>query len=149
MALHLHLEVRNPGGPAPEEALLAVVIEKRDVEGQPVRFYGVVGAKDDVVSRGFLAASMRQLSDASTEWLPQLTMQNPQPLAAGEVIQVAIELYPHATLFRAGETLEVVIAGHELARTPPLLKDFSDNHGTHVVHTGGDHGSYLLVPTLP
>ena len=149
MALHLHLEVRGDGVERPNDALLAVVAEKLDKNGRPVRFYGAVGAKDDVVSRGFLAASMRELSEASTEWLPQLTLENPQPLIAGEVVKVAIELYPHATLFRVGETLELVIAGHELVKARPLIKDFSPNRGTHVVHAGGDRASYLVVPSLP
>ncbi len=148
MALHLHLEVRDDGDEAPDDALLAVVIDKLDTEGDPVRFYGVVGAKNDVVSRGFLAASMREESPTSTEWLPQLTLQNPQPLANGDVVKVAIELYPHATLFRTGESLELTIAGHELVKTRPLIKDFSTNCGTHVVHAGGERASYLVVPTL-
>lgn len=150
MALHLHLEVRADGsGPEPDDALLAVIVDKQDARGRPVRFYGTVGSMDDVVTRGFLAASMRELDEASTPWLPQLSMRRPQPLAAGEVVEVAIALSPHATMFRAGETLELVIAGHELAPTRPLIKDFRANRGVHVVHAGGARASYLLMPVLP
>ncbi|MEO0606229.1 MAG: CocE/NonD family hydrolase, partial [Myxococcota bacterium] len=144
MALHLHFEARGA-----DDALLTVVIEKRDADGRPVRFYGSIGSKDDVVSRGYAAAQMRELDETSSEWLPQLTLRNPQPLTEGEVVELAVEIYPHATLFRAGETLELTIAGHELVRTRPLVKDFDGNRGTHVVHAGGDRASYLLVPVLP
>ena len=149
MALHLCFEVEAAEGETPDDAQLAVVIEKLDAGGKPVRFFGVVGAKDDVVSRGFAAASMRGLSETSTEWLPELTMKKREPLAPGEVVSLAIELYPHATLFLAGESLELRVAGYELVKTRPLIKDFSSNCGTHVVHAGGDRQSYLLVPTLP
>ncbi|MEL6343114.1 MAG: CocE/NonD family hydrolase, partial [Myxococcota bacterium] len=144
MALHLHIGVQGA-----DDALLAVVIEKRAVDGQRVRFFGTVGNKDDVVSRGFLAVAMRELDDASTEVSPKLTLRNRQPLQDGEIVPVAIELHPHATLFRAGETLELVIAGHELAPTRPLIKDFSANRGVHILHAGGDRPSFLVVPTLP
>ncbi|MEN0066187.1 MAG: CocE/NonD family hydrolase [Myxococcota bacterium] len=144
MALHLHFEVRGA-----EDATLAVAIDKKDAQGGSVRFFGTVGAKNDVVTRGFIAAAMRQTADNSIEWLPQLTFRERQPLGVGEVVELAIEVYPHATLFRAGESLELIIAGHEIAKTRPLIKDLSANRGTHVVHAGSSRPSYLLVPVLP
>ncbi|MEM9461510.1 MAG: CocE/NonD family hydrolase [Myxococcota bacterium] len=154
MALHVWVEAR-PGSlrdalrPPPDDVLLAVAIDKRDRQGESVRFFGTVGSKHDMVTRGYAAASMREQTAASTEWLVELSMREHQPLKPGQVVKLAVEIYPHATHFAAGETLELLVAGHELIPSAPLRKDLSANRGIHVLHTGGERASYLVVPVLP
>ena len=72
-----------------------------------------------------------------------------QRLASGEVAEVCMEIYPSSTLFRAGESLELLIAGHEIRPSPPFRKDVSCNRGLHVVHTGPKRPSHLQVPVIP
>jgi predicted acyl esterase len=47
-----------------------------------------------------------------------------QPLAPGQVVQADIALGPSATLFKAGETLRLVIAGRWLWPVNPLTGQF-------------------------
>ncbi len=57
------------------------------------------------------------------------------------------------TLFRPGETLRLVIQGTDVYRYPrPLIQalhEDSVNRGPHVVHSGGEDDSHLLMPVAP
>ncbi len=53
--------------------------------------------------------------------------------------------------FHAGESLQLTISG---ARIIPAELNMPSkvplrNHGTHVLHTGGQHDSHLLIPVAP
>ena len=85
----------------------------------------------------------------STAWLSFLPLQEERKLRPGEVAELAVEIDPSSMLFRAGEVLELILAGHESLPSPPFRKDVSCNRGFHVVHTGGRHPSHLLVPVIP
>jgi predicted acyl esterase len=47
-----------------------------------------------------------------------------------------------------GEQLRLVLSGHNLAGAPMLgVSDVTpENHGRHVIHTGGPHDSCLRLP---
>jgi len=53
---------------------------------------------------------------------------------------------------RGGETLRLVVQGQDIYRYPrPLIQARHDdltNRGRHVIHTGGEYDSHLLVPVL-
>ncbi len=103
-----------------------------------------------MVTRGWCRASRRELDPVeSTEWHPVQKGASEQKLEAGEIVLVDIELYPSSTFFSAGETLQLIIASDEIIPSPPYRKDASCNHGKHVLHIGGEYGSYLLVPQMP
>ena len=72
-----------------------------------------------------------------------------QKLKAGEIVPVDIALYPSSTFFAAGESVQLIVASREIIPSPPYFKDASFNHGTHVLHFGGEYDSYLLVPKIP
>jgi predicted acyl esterase len=126
-------------------------LKKLDANGDEVYFYGFGGANpNDVISRGWLRASHRELdAAASTPYLPVHRHTRRQPLAKGEIVPVEIELLPSATLFRKGETLRVVVQGQTLAPNAVLLELAPENSGAHIIHFGGDHDSHLLMPVLP
>jgi hypothetical protein len=152
MMLRVWVEAR-PGKASevpPDDMGMFVAVNKLDRDGNSVPFYGTVGLKKDMVTRGWCRASRRELDPAeSTEWHPVQKGASEQKLKAGEIVPVDIELYPSSTFFSAGETLQLIIAAEEIISSPPYRKDASFNRGKHVLHFGGKYDSYLLVPTIP
>ncbi|HWC80593.1 MAG TPA: CocE/NonD family hydrolase C-terminal non-catalytic domain-containing protein, partial [Pseudonocardiaceae bacterium] len=61
---------------------------------------------------------------------------------------IEIDLLPIGLAFHPGEQLRFVISGRSLlGPMMPRLYEFSPaNSGQHVIHTGGDHASYLQLP---
>jgi Biotin carboxylase, N-terminal domain/X-Pro dipeptidyl-peptidase C-terminal non-catalytic domain len=61
-----------------------------------------------------------------------------------------LEILPSGTRFEPGETLRLVIQGKDVYRYPrPLIQALHDdlvNRGRHVIHSGGEYDSHLLVP---
>jgi hypothetical protein len=86
---------------------------------------------------------------ASTEWHPVQKGASEQKLKDGEIAPVDIELYPSSTFFAVGETLQLILASDEIIPSPPYRKSVDCNHGKHVLHFGGKHDSYLLIPKIP
>lgn len=130
---------------------LFVGIEKLDQDGEPVHFHGKAGFAETPAALGWLRVSERALDEErSTPWQPWLSHDNPQPLTPNEVVPVEVEILPSSTLFRAGESLQVVVQGQDLFEHPSLAHDHSDdvNRGTHSIYTGGQYDSHLLVPVV-
>jgi putative CocE/NonD family hydrolase len=151
MTLRLWVEARagRGGGPAPDDMVLFVGIEKLDAAGRPVRFFGSVGNHADLVARGLLAVSRRALDEeASTEWEPVLRNDREERLRPGEIVRVDIAIQPSSTFFARGEALQLVVSPNEIVASPPFVKDNSRNRGVHVVHVGGAYDSHLLIPVI-
>ncbi len=131
---------------------LFVGVHKLDLDGDEVHFYAKTGYTRGPVAMGWLRVSERALDeDRSTPWQPVLSHDNPQPLAAGEIVPVDIEILPSSTLFRAGESLQLTVQGADLFEHPALAHAYSRdiNTGVHAIHTGGEFDSHLLVPQIP
>ncbi|CAK7220651.1 hypothetical protein SBRCBS47491_004260 [Sporothrix bragantina] len=103
---------------------------------------------------GRLRASHRELdTTASTPHWPRYTHSNYQPLSAGEVVPLVIELWPLGMIWEAGEKLQLSIAGHNLrpeglSMLPPVQTCNASNSLINI-HTGGQYDSHLLVPYIP
>jgi len=150
MKLRLYVEARAEGHDPPDDMTLFVCVDKLDRDGARVPFYGSVGNRQDAVARGLMRVSRRALdASRSTPSEPVLAHQGGQKLAPGEIVRVEVAIQPSSTLFRAGEAIELVIAGHEIIPSPPLRKSAAGNRGCHVVHVGGLHDSHLLIPVIP
>ena len=152
MKLRIWVEARpaKKGGESPDDMSMFTVVNKLDGKGNSVRFFGSVGFKRDTVSRGLIKVSRRELDlEESTEWLPILKHQSEQKLKPGEVVAVDIELCPSSTFFSAGETLQLIVASHDINPSAPFVKSIEGNFGRHVLHTGGKYDSYLLIPFIP
>lgn len=75
-----------------------------------------------------------------------------EPVPLGKVVKLEITLWPMGMVFEQGEGLMLRVSGHEmihpefefLASTEP--KD--ENVGSHVVYTGGEFGSCLILPQI-
>jgi predicted acyl esterase len=133
---------------------LFVGVEKLDADGNEVNFPFFSTFDDGHVALGWLRVSRRELDEAaSTPERPVLRHQRDLPLAAGEVVPADIEIWPSGTLFHAGETLRLVIQGRDLNVYGEEM--FAQRHahtanaGRHVIHTGGDRPSRLLIPVIP
>ena len=103
-------------------------------------------------SNGRLRVSLRHLDEAqSTDSVPVHSFDRVEKLTPGEVVSVDIDLFPIGLALYPGEQLRLVISGqHLLGGVMPGVDNVAaDNHGRHVIHTGGPHTSYLQLPRKP
>lgn len=120
-----------------------------------VGFEGSYGFGRDRVATGWQRVSLRRLDEAaSTPAEPVPTFLDREPVRPGEVVPVEVALGPSATLFRAGESLRLVVAGRWLWPANPLTGQFPTHfHGSPAsgctLHWGPDRPSRLLVPRIP
>lgn len=129
---------------------LFVGIEKLDQENKPVTFFAKTGYTKGPVAMGWLRVSQRRLDkNLSTAWQPVLQHGEAMPVSPGEVVPVEVEILPSSTLFRAGESLRLIVQGRDLFDHPSLAHKYSVNQGNHTIHSGGQYDSHLLVPVLP
>lgn len=105
-----------------------------------------------VISKGWLSASHREKDPTlSTPIRPFYTHRNPQPLTAGEIVKLDIEILPFSNLFRKGHRLRL-----ELANGDSPLTDTIFTHqyswfkvGRDVVYHDAANPSRLLLPVVP
>ncbi len=148
MKLVVHVSVED----ADDLHLFAGVHKLRG--GKHVTFEGSYGFAYDLVTKGWLRASLRAINEElSGPGQPEHDFDTPQPLTPGEIVELQVSLLPSATFFKAGDVLRLDLRGswffvaNPLAGAGPTAYQKSPP-GTCVVHTGGDHRSYLLVPQV-
>ena len=98
-----------------------------------------------------MRVSHRELDqELSTPDHPVHTHRREQLLKAKEIVPVEIEIYPSSRIWHAGEQLRVLVSGHYAREGwfEPFAWDLR-NRGSHVIHTGGNYDSHLLVPVVP
>jgi uncharacterized protein len=140
---------------APEASDMDVFVGlfKRDAEGEIVPFAYYAQFEDGPVALGWQRASHRELdSERSTDYLPVLAHRRELPLETGGPTRLDIEILPSGTRFAAGETLVLVVQGHDLKHYPkPLVHSRHEtdiNRGPQVLHTGGRYDAHLVIPVL-
>jgi len=96
---------------------------------------------------GRIRASRRGIATNPTE-APNYPSE--RLLEPGEVVELVVTLAPMGMIVRADEILCLTIAGHNLTPFPmPGRKDPAlQNRGKHILHTGADHLSRLVLPRL-
>jgi uncharacterized protein len=102
--------------------------------------------------RGSLRLSHREIDPAlSTPDRPVQRFERELPVIPGEILAVEIAINPIAMRLRRGDTLRLIVAGHDLVPTPlPGLKhDPVRGSGHFSIWSGGEHDSHLLVPLRP
>ena len=91
-------------------------------------------------------------TERSTEWRPVRDYSVDLPLRPGEVTEVDIPLMPSGTIFRAGETLRLVVQSWS---TPGQWEGGETRQwgtvqtGRARLHTSAQHRARLLVPVIP
>lgn len=99
-------------------------------------------------SNGRLRVSMRHLDEArSTDAVPAHSFDRVEKLRPGEIACVDIDLFPVGLALHPGEQLRLVISGFNIigGAMPGTANVPADNHGRHIIHTGGAHASYLQL----
>ena len=120
-----------------------------------VPFEGSYGYGRDRVAAGRLRVALRELDpNHSTPHQPEHTFQDLQPVRPGEKVEMTIPLTSSATLFRAGDTIRLLIAGRYLEPRNPLFGHFPTHYppgppGTATIHWTAKHPSFLELPTIP
>ncbi len=134
---------------------LFVAIYKLDTGGNRVPFAFFSVFEEGPAAQGWLRVSHRELDpQRSTPQQPRLLHRQELPLRPDEVVPVDIEIWPSCVLYRAGETLQVVIQGKDFdygnaAHGPTMGHGPLRNEGQHSICTGGEWDSHLLVPVIP
>jgi predicted acyl esterase len=149
MKLRLWIEARGSN-----DADLFASIEKLDRNGARVAFTFMSEFDNGPVALGWLRVSHRELDpERSTPDQPQQLHVREQLLHPGEIVPVEIEIWPSATLFEPGESIQVFIQGHDIYGFPTVrhtqMHEDLRNAGEHVLHTGGKFDAHLLVPVIP
>jgi uncharacterized protein len=142
---------------------LFVLVQKLDRKGTPLQQFNVPndGAlTQDLTERGAsvlrykgsngrLRVSARHLDETlTTDAVPAHSFDRIEKLEAGEVVDLEIDLFPIGLVFYPGEQLRLIISAHNaLGAIMPGTRDYvPQNKGSHVIHTGGKHASYLQLP---
>lgn len=157
---HLWVEARGAS-----DMDLFVLVQKLDAHGTPLAAFTTPNSTARVHdltehgatilkykgSDGRLRVSARHLDPTlSTDDVPAHSFDRVEELEAGQVVDVEIDLLPLGLVFHAGEQLRFVVSSANLLGTlmPGIAEFVGANAGTHVVHTGGEHASYLQLPVL-
>lgn len=145
--LTLRLYVEADGN---DEMDLFVNIQKLSSDGEELAT-SVLGHRHPG-AWGKLRVSRRALDpDKSTPYHPVLAHEREDKLRPGEIVAVDVPIWPTSRIWHAGQRIRVQIAGHYIRDEgwfEPLFWQ-TDNKGGHVLHTGGEHQSYLQIPVIP
>jgi uncharacterized protein len=133
---------------------LFVALEKIDRSGKVVKFPFFSCHEDGPLALGWLRASHRELDmSKSTPYQPVHPHTSEARLKAGEIVPIEIEIWPSSTRFAKGEKLRVIVQGSDIyyypGGWPTNAHENSANKGEHVIHSGGQYDSHLLVPVIP
>lgn len=146
MKLHAWVEAKGH-----DDMDLFITIKKISAEGVelPVCVFGDTSPHPG--AWGKLRVSHRELDpEQSTDFQPIQSHERELKLSPGEIVPIDVEINPTSRKWYAGEKLRVQICGRYI-REPywiePLIWE-TDNAGEHVVHTGGEHDSYLQIPVI-
>ena len=129
---------------------LFVVVRNIAPDGSEVSFPNGHGHPSPA-SRGWLRASHRKLDPSfSLPYRPYHSHDEIQPLVPGEPTLVEIEIWPMSNVFKKGHRLQIDIRPWDDVATTRYSHDNSAFwRGRHIIHVGGTHPSYLLVPFIP
>jgi predicted acyl esterase len=130
-----------------------VTLRKFNAAGHEVNFDSDIMPGRLPVDYGWMRLSKRALDPIlSKPWLPeQISVAAGPPedkVTPGQIVPCEIQLVGSSTMFSAGETLRLEIAG-----TMPDDNLFgyhsTVNSGTDAIYYGGIYDSYLMVPVVP
>lgn len=135
---------------------LFVALQKLDADGQPVGFTFYAFFENGPIALGWLRASHRALDpELSSPERPVHPHSHEERLKPGECVPVEIELWPFSVRFAPGESLRVVVAGSDIYKReeglmlPFALHEDTRNAGRHIIRTGEDYPSSILLPFIP
>ncbi|KAJ5769001.1 hypothetical protein N7520_003560 [Penicillium odoratum] len=104
--------------------------------------------------QGMLRASHRVsiMPRSSENDVPCYDHRSRQPISPGKIVELMVPIWPIGVVYEPGEGLLLRISGHDMSlpETEALkpLEPRDENKGQHIVHTGGDYDSYLVLPRI-
>ncbi|QHC33016.1 CocE/NonD family hydrolase [Streptomyces sp. HF10] len=147
----LRLRVATTGA---EDPRLFAGVEKWS-HGAPVPFEGSYGYGRDLVAQGRLRLALREIDPVlNTPHQPEHTFRTLQPVRDGEEVDVLIPLSPSATLFHAGDTLRLTVAGRYQQPRNPFFGHFPTRYqpttsGKATIFWAPGNASTLEIPVIP
>ncbi|MFL4474473.1 CocE/NonD family hydrolase [Paeniglutamicibacter sp. MACA_103] len=128
-----------------------VTVSKLDADGQEL-LTEVVSGRTHAGQSGRLRVSLRALDEAaSTELEPRQSFRTSEPVEPGQIVPIEIPLWPYSIRFHAGESLQLRIHGIDRLKRPEfpeLPSDPTVNRGRHLLYSGGEHDSHLLLSQI-
>lgn len=149
MALRLYLSATGNSDPH-----VFVAVNKLH-DGVTDVFEGSLGFDRDAVATGWQRPAFRELDERlSSRYRPVHTFRGAEPLRAGEIVPVDVELREQATRFRRGDKLRLEVRGHWHFPRNPVTGQFPCGYrpskgGSCVIHMGSEHPSTLLFGHRP
>ncbi len=149
MTLRLQVAVNGAADPR-----LFAGVEKWS-RGVPVPFNGSYGYGRDHVAQGRLRLALREIDTGrSTPHQPEHTFRTLQPVHDDEQVEALIPLSPSATLFHAGDSLRLLVAGRYPQPRNPLFGHFPVHYkpsprGKAILSWTADRPSSLEIPVIP
>lgn len=132
------------------DADLYLAIQKLDKEGEQFLFYHSTQKIEAPATLGWLRVSHRELDHAkSFPGRPYHTHTGPRKwLRPRDIVEVQVELWPHSTVWHAGETLRLAVQGSLFTNpdNPTQAKGPSHGFGEVRIWFGGQYDSSLLLP---
>jgi uncharacterized protein len=104
--------------------------------------------------QGFLRASHSISRDESKSQDGEIfyTHDRREPIKPGTVVSLDISFWPIGMTLAIGEGIMLRISGHDMSYPEVdvlrLREPDDENEGTHVVHTGAEYSSYLVLPVI-
>ena len=147
------------------------VLQTFDPSGREIDFQGALDPHSPVAN-GWLRASHRRLDPAlSRPWRPYHTHDHAEPLVPGRVYELDVEIWPTSVVVPAGGRIALTILGRDFERPGPAqeIRSFATPFrgsgpfvhtdpgdrpaavfgGRNMLHTGGAHGAFVLLPVIP
>jgi hypothetical protein len=143
-ALHIWMSTESH-----DEMDVFIAFRKLDRAGKAVGFRFFSTFSDGPVALGWLRASHRALAAGSTPMQPIHAHDVKTPLQPGKSVPLDIEIWPSSTLFRAGESLQLIVGGTDLyvfKSGAPENRHKTDNKGSHRILSGPGVESYVTLP---
>jgi uncharacterized protein len=141
-------------------------------DGKEIVFQGAIDPHTPI-AQGWLRASHRKLDpELSTPYRPYHSHDERQPLKLREIVELDVEIWPTSIVVPAGCRIGLTVHGkdyeypgasggriasfkNELRGCGPFLHDDPRDRSadsfrdTTTLHSGANHASYLLLPTIP
>ena len=130
---------------------LHVAIKKFNKYGKEICFPDFQHIENGLAASGWLRVSHRELDESkSKSWQPWLKHERLLKLSENEIVPCEVEILASATGFSVGDKLQLVIQGYDIIDVFNRFKHKDTvNAGHHVIYTGDEYDSHLLVPAVP
>jgi len=129
-----------------------VALRKLDATGAEVGFRYYSTFSNGPAALGWLRGTHRGQLPGGTQLQPVHDHGTSVPIVPGAPVEMDIEIWPSSVLYRAGERLQLVVAGSDIYNFEsgaPELRHAAGNSGINRIHSSPAHPSYLLLPRIP